>query len=157
MSVLQTSLNTPLPATDGQLLIGSTLNFPSVNTLTAGTNIGITNSPGGISIAALGFGSITWQTITTGVNPILPFIGYVVNGIASCQYNSSAQVGFIYILATGTAGSTIGLTSGALNIHYGGNTFTSLSNTTPNASICLVGVGGGFLNVLFSTGTFTGV
>ena len=155
MSVLQTSLNTPLPATNGQLLIGNTLNFPSVNTLTPGTNIGITNNAGNITIGTTGFSSITWQTITAGVNPILPFIGYVVNGIASCQYNSTAQVGSLYILTTGTAGSTFGITSSLPNMHFAGSTGTSITNTSTNAAICFVGVGGGFLNVLFSTGTFS--
>jgi hypothetical protein len=40
------------PLTNGQLVIGSTGNAPQAATLTAGAGISITNSPGGVSIAA---------------------------------------------------------------------------------------------------------
>jgi hypothetical protein len=140
---------------NGQLWIGSTGNEPSTATLTPGTNIAITNGSGSIDIGALGIGSITWQTVTTGANPILPFIGYIINGSGTFQYNSSANIGDMYIIATGSNNaSNFGLTSNAANIHFGGSTIASLTSTSTNAAICLVGVGFGNLNVLFSTGTF---
>jgi len=56
--------------TDGQLLIGnSTGNTLTKATLTAGTNITITNSAGGITIAASGGGSGT-VTSVTGSSPV---------------------------------------------------------------------------------------
>jgi|SRR5271154_5956 len=146
------------PLTNGQLWIGNTGNEPTSANLTPGTNINITNSPGGISIATTGFGSIVWQTITTGANPIVPFRGYICTtpGPQVFTYNATAQVGDIYILTTASPGVVFGLTSSVANIYFGGTTYTALSNTSLTASICLVGVGFGALNVLFSTGTFSG-
>lgn len=48
--------NVPTPLLDGQLIIGSTGNPPAINTLTAGTNVTITNGPGTIQIDATGGG-----------------------------------------------------------------------------------------------------
>lgn len=48
--------NNTAALTNGQLWIGNTGNAPSVATLTAGTNITITNAAGGITIAASGGG-----------------------------------------------------------------------------------------------------
>src|SRR5580693_9393557 len=44
------------PLTNGQLLIGNTGNNPTPAAITAGTNITVTNSAGGITIAATGAG-----------------------------------------------------------------------------------------------------
>ena len=45
------STNTPELTTNGQLMIGSTSNNPVAATLTAGTNMTITNGAGTITIA----------------------------------------------------------------------------------------------------------
>lgn len=61
------------PLTDGQLLIGSSGAAPSAATLSAGTGIAITNSPGGISIATtgtLGGGGADWLNGTAVVKPV---------------------------------------------------------------------------------------
>ena len=65
-----TSSLTSTALTDGQLLIGSTGNFPTLGTLTAGANVTITNAPGAITIAAssvtnYGFTSVNIQTFTS--------------------------------------------------------------------------------------------
>ena len=49
--------NQPELTTNGQLLIGSTGVAPVASTLTAGTNVTITNGAGSITIAASGGGS----------------------------------------------------------------------------------------------------
>ncbi len=55
------STGTPELTANGQLIIGSGSGRPSAATLTAGSNITITNSAGGISIAAAGGSSgLTW-------------------------------------------------------------------------------------------------
>lgn len=52
-----TQINTPLPNSDGQLLIGnSSTGGTNVATITAGSNITITNGHGTITIAASGGG-----------------------------------------------------------------------------------------------------
>ncbi|TWB45571.1 hypothetical protein FBZ98_11541 [Rhizobium sp. ERR 922] len=61
------------PLTDGQLLIGTSGSPPSAATLSAGTGIAITNSPGGISIATtgvLGGGGADWLNGTAVVKPV---------------------------------------------------------------------------------------
>ena len=48
--------NMPVPLLDGQLIIGQTGDRPQSATLTAGTNITITNGPGTITINSSGGG-----------------------------------------------------------------------------------------------------
>jgi trimeric autotransporter adhesin len=48
--------NMPVPLLDGQLIIGKTSDRPQVATLTAGTNITITNGAGTITINSSGGG-----------------------------------------------------------------------------------------------------
>jgi hypothetical protein len=69
-----TSLAALAPMTNGQLLIGNTGNPPSEATLTAGSNITITNAAGAITIAATGGGT-----------PAAP--------VNSIQFNSSSAFG----------------------------------------------------------------
>ncbi len=51
--------NMPIPLLDGQLIIGKTGDRPQAVTLTAGTNITITNGPGTITIDSSGGGGGT--------------------------------------------------------------------------------------------------
>lgn len=56
------------PLTDGQLIIGATGTNPSLATLTQGSGVTITNSPGGITISATGTGgTVTSLSAGTGV------------------------------------------------------------------------------------------
>jgi hypothetical protein len=54
--------------TNGQVIIGSTSGTPTAATLTAGSNVTITNGAGSITIASSGGGGggITWQSVQTG-------------------------------------------------------------------------------------------
>jgi len=70
-----TGLNT-LP-TNGQLLIGNN-NAYSLNTLTAGTGISVTNGPGTITIANTGV--LSFSAGVTGLTPNTPTTGAVVLG-----------------------------------------------------------------------------
>jgi hypothetical protein len=68
--------STPSPA-NGQLLVGSTGNAPVLTTLTAGSNISITNGPGSVTISSTGGG---------GGSPTLPFF------VTASARNGATQV-----------------------------------------------------------------
>lgn len=60
------SVTSTAAPTNGQILIGSTGNVPALATLTAGSNIAITNGPGSVTISASGGGSQTLPFFVTG-------------------------------------------------------------------------------------------
>ena len=107
-------------ATNGQIPIGSTGGDPVLATITGGANITVTNSAGGISIAASGLGSGTVQSVSaTGnengitltsdgdsVNPTLTLGGALANVANSQLSNSSIHIGDTSI-ALGATGSSI--------------------------------------------------
>jgi len=107
-------------ATNGQIPIGSTGGDPVLATITGGANITVTNSAGGISIAASGLGSGTVQSVSaTGnengitltsdgdsVNPTLTLGGALANVANSQLSNSSVHIGGTSI-ALGATGSSI--------------------------------------------------
>jgi len=75
--------NNPFTATDemadGQILIGNTGANPSPATLTAGSGIDITNSPGAITIALTGGGeAVDSFSVQSGTNPVTPNAAGVV-------------------------------------------------------------------------------
>ena len=110
-------------ATNGQLVIGSTGADPVLGTLTGGSNITVTNSAGGISIAATGLGSGTVQTVSaTGtengitlssdgdtVNPTITLGGALANVANSQLTNSSVTLGSTSVALGATAATIAGL------------------------------------------------
>ena len=72
---------TPQPS-DGQLLVGVSGSDPTLATLTAGTNITITNTPGSIKIDASSGSGIAWSEITTNSFNLLKNNGYITNNIS---------------------------------------------------------------------------
>jgi hypothetical protein len=68
--------------TNGQLIIGSTGLPPVANTLTAGSNIAITNAAGSITIATTGFISQPWTVVTGTSQAMLGNNGYIANNAA---------------------------------------------------------------------------
>lgn len=73
-------INLGLPAlTNGQLWIGQTSSAPAAANLTAGTNISITNSAGGITIAATGSGGFSWTEVTGTTQTMASNNGYIAN------------------------------------------------------------------------------
>ena len=94
--------------TNGQLLIGNGSGY-SLATLTAGTNITITNSSGGITIAAAGSSSTYTRTSFTATSGQTTFsvtysVGYVevyLNGVLLNGSDYTATSGTSIVLATG--------------------------------------------------------
>ena len=123
-------------ATNGQLVIGSTGADPVLGTLTGGANITVTNTAGGISIAATGLGSGTVQTVSaTGtengitlssdgdtVNPTIT-LGGALAGVTNSQLsNSSVTIGSTSVALGATAATITGLTaSGSFSGSFEGN------------------------------------
>ena len=160
--------------TDGQLLIGnSTGNTLTKATLTAGTNVTITNSAGGITIAASGGGG--GVTSVTGTSPVAssggttpaislstaygdtlnPYASKTANYVLAAP-NGSAGVptfraivaGDIPTLNQNTTGSAASLSS-TLAVASGG---TGLTATPTNGQID-IGNGTGFTRTTLTAGT----
>ena len=112
-------------ATNGQLVVGSTGADPVLATLTGGANITVTNTAGGISIAATGLGSGTVQTVSaTGtengltltsdgdtVDPVITLGGALANVTNGQLSNSSVTIGSTSVALGATAASLVGLTN----------------------------------------------
>ena len=144
-------------ATNGQLVVGSTGADPVLATLTGGANITVTNSAGGISIAASGLGSGTVQSVTaTGnengitltsdgdtVNPALTLGGALANVTNAQLSNSAITVGSTAISLGASATTIAGLTS----ITSTGVTATNFVNSGAVADTKITGS---------FTGSFTG-
>ena len=81
------------PLTNGQIVIGSTGSAPVAGTITAGTNVTVTNSAGGITIAASGGGSGCSTSGSSG-NALAD------NGSGGCTSESRANF-------SGTGGGTL--------------------------------------------------
>jgi len=123
--------------TNGQLLIGNGSGY-SVANLTAGTNITITNSSGGITIASSGGGgsgtySRTTVTATAGQTnfTVTYAVGYIevyLNGVLLSPTDYNASSGTVVVLATAAAvGDLVDLVvfSGSISTgsSTGGNVF----------------------------------
>jgi hypothetical protein len=78
------SLTSLAAATDGQIPIGSTGNDPVLATLTAGTNITITNAPGSITIAS------STSPILDYVSVNANYVALVSNLFISCDVSGGA-------------------------------------------------------------------
>lgn len=100
-------------ATDGQLIIGSTAGAPAAATLTAGTNISISNGSNSITINATG-GGLTWSEITSATQTLAVANGYVTNRAGGVTYT---------LPATAALGDTIKVVGKA-----------GLATITPNAN-----------------------
>jgi hypothetical protein len=127
--------------TDGQLLIGnSTGNTLTKATLTAGTNVTITNGNGSITIAASGggasaatptaLGTVYGKQTTSGGTPFLTAYGYNAGLNTTGTYNTA--IGF----EAGKANTT-----GASNLFVGAQ--VGVANTTGNYNSFVGGQDGG--------------
>jgi len=76
--------------TNGQLLIGNGTNY-TLSTLTAGTNITITNASGSITIASSGGGSSSISDDTTTNSTRYPLFANQTSGTATTLYTSSTK------------------------------------------------------------------
>ena len=144
-------------ATNGQLVVGSTGADPVLATLTGGANITVTNTAGGISIAASGLGSGTVQTVSaTGtengltltsdgdtVDPIIT-LGGALSGVTNAQLsNSSVTVGTTAIALGASSTALTGLTAVT-------STGVTATNFVNSGAVADTKITGSF------TGSFTG-
>ncbi len=98
------------PLTNGQLYIGSTGVNPASANLTAGTNITITNSAGGITIAATGGAGFTWTHVTGTTQTMASNSGYIADnvGLVTLALPATSALGDeIEIIGRGSGGWTI--------------------------------------------------
>lgn len=130
------SWNTPALTTNGQLLIGDTSNNPVAATLTAGTNISVTNGAGTITIAATGAGGFTWNNSTTGSVALVANNGYLANDASLITFTlpaTAAQLTIIRIAGYAAGGWTIAQGSGQEiffgNVHTTSGAGGSLSSS----------------------------
>jgi hypothetical protein len=123
--------------TNGQLLIGNGVDY-TLNTLTAGTGLTITNGAGSITpritntgVVAGAYGSASSvTTLTVNAQGQLTVVGTVAIAIAASQITSgtiaSAQISGSYTGITGVGTLTVGTwTATAIGAAYGGTGLTS--------------------------------
>ena len=102
--------------TNGQLLIGNAVGY-TLNTLTPGAGISITNGAGSITLANAGVSS--WSGGTTGLTPATPATGDVIlSGLLNVASGGTGQSSYTngQLLIGNTAGNTLGkatLTAGS--------------------------------------------
>lgn len=126
--------------TNGQILIGSTGVIPTLGTLTAGTNISITNGAGSIQIDATG--GMTWNEVVGVASGMTADNGYIANNAALVTLTLPAVIPLgcrVRITGKGAGGWLIAQNAGQ-SINFG------ILTTTP-------GVGGS----LASTKTFDSI
>jgi hypothetical protein len=117
--------------TNGQLAIGNGSGY-SLATLTAGTNISITNSAGGITISSTGSGSGSVTSVAMSVPSFLTVTGSPIttSGTLAVSYSGTA-------LPVGNGGSGATTLTGYL---YGNGTSAFTASTTiPNTAITGLG------------------
>ncbi len=131
-------------ATNGQIPIGSTGNPPVLSTITAGTNISISNSYGSITISASGSGGFSWNHVTGTSQAMVSNNGYIADNasVVTLTLPTTSAIGDeLEIVGRGAGGWTI--TYGTSQYIYFGNITTttttgSLSSTNAHDSIYLV-------------------
>lgn len=141
-AVWKTFQGTP---TNGQVLIGSTGAAPVLANITAGTNITISNTAGGIQISASGAGGFSWNHVTGTSLAMTSNNGYVVdNGsLVTLTLPTTSNLGDeIDIVGRGAGGWTIAQGTGQ-QIIFGKSSTTSgaggsLSSTNRRDSLMMI-------------------
>ena len=130
--------------TDGQLLIGnSTGNTLTKATLTAGTNVTITNAAGAITIAASGggasaatptaLGTVYGKQTASGASPYLTAYGYEAANSNTGVNNVAVGYQAAYTNTNGSANTAVGVAAAYTSSTASGLTaigFNALTNTT---------------------------
>ncbi len=130
--------------TNGQVVIGSTSGTPVPATLTAGTNISITNGSNSITIASTAV-SLSWTTVTGTSQAMTSNKGYIANNASLVTFTlpSSPNVGdIVAVVGEGAGGWQIN--AAATQTIYVGNVNSSsdgtgyIASTTPQDAIQLI-------------------
>lgn len=118
-------------ATDGQIIIGSTVGSPAAATITAGTGISVTNASNSITIAVTGAG-FAWTDVTSATQTLAVANGYITDRGGGVVYTlpATASLGDEIIIL-----GKLGLTTIAQNANQ---------SIRLGSSISTVGVGGSF-------------
>lgn len=98
------------PLNNGQLLIGSAGADPVAATITAGTNISITNGAGSITVNASGLASFSWTDVTGTSQAMVANNGYIADnaGLVTLTLPTTAAQGtFISVCGNGAGGWSI--------------------------------------------------
>jgi hypothetical protein len=138
--------------TNGQILIGSTGAAPVAATLTAGSGVSITNTAGGISIAATGSGGTVTSVGMTGPGGIFSVANSPVTGAGTLSESVAGTSGGIPYFSNGTTLSSSNALS-ANSIMIGGGAGVAPSTTTvtlSNTAMTFAGAG-----QIASTGTLS--
>lgn len=139
--------------TNGQLLIGNGTGYSLAN-LTAGANVTITNSAGGITIAASGGGgggTVTSVSAssplasTGGTTPIISLNGVVGSGNGGTGVSTTPTNGQL-LIGNGSGYSLANLTAGS-NV--------TITNSAGGITIAATGGGGSTGDITFSTNTIS--
>jgi len=133
------------PLTNGQFLIGSTGANPVPATLTAGTNITITDGAGTITVNASGSASFSFSDVTAVTQAMAVNSGYVANNAALVDFTLPAVAAFgtrLDIVGNGAGGWKINQNA-LQSIHIGALTSTigvggSVASTNRYNSVSLV-------------------
>ena len=119
---------------NGQLLIGNGAGY-TLNTLTPGAGIGVTNAAGSITLANTGV--LSWAGGTTGLTPAAPTTGAVtLSGLLNVANGGTGQSTYTngQLLIGNTTGSTLGkatLTAGTgISISNGASSITIAQSST---------------------------
>lgn len=132
------------PLTNGQLLVGSTGVDPVPTTITAGTNITVTNTAGAITISSSGGAGFSWNHITGTSQTMSSNNGYVADNSSLVTLTLPTTSNFgdeLIIVGKGSGGWSINYTTSQL-IHVGSSVTTttsgSLSSSNAYDSVTLV-------------------
>ncbi len=131
--------------TNGQLIIGSTGATPTAATLTAGSNITITNAAGGITIAAAAGAAGAWTKISTGTassSASIAFTGlsnsYIQYMVVMTNIIPASNAVSLYV-QFGTGGTPTYQTSAYYDAQYGRTSGGSVITTNhANAAQALI-------------------
>lgn len=121
------SAATPIVLIDGQLLIGSTGIDPVAATISAGTNISVTNGGGSITIAATGAGSFAWNNVSGTTQALAVNQGYYCTNAAQTTLTLpvTAAAGTVIRVAGFGAGGWIIAQNASQLIHIGNQVTTT--------------------------------
>jgi hypothetical protein len=156
--------------TNGQLLIGNAVGY-TLNTLTPGAGIGVTNAAGSITLANTGV--LSWSGGATGLTPATPTTGNVtLSGLLNVASGGTGQSSYTngQLLIGNTTGNTLGkatLTAGSgIAITNGAAAITIASDkaygsfydtTTQTATVINTATAITFNNTDLSNGVYIGL